>query len=206
LFAQQPRASATGGTSLCDSIDNRNALHPGPASSTAEIAAHAVGVHHRSLPDQLLSIRSLLDATVAQAPFVTDQWRMIDQMFSDLQSELVNCLLRERGLIFPRVERTIAGTLEALPALSDAIRIVERFHWCSLKLLWKLLDLTACAAPSAWDDGPRNELIQKLSAFRDHYYHYLFEVECLLLRRIVAAHPQHRGRESAATPCPAYVD
>lgn len=173
------------------------ATHPGPRSSSNEIVAHAVQVHHRGLRSQLLWIAALLEKIGTRTPADEDSWQAVRVAFGDLRQELMSGLMRERYVIFPRIDAASDATLRQSPDLHAAVRAVEKSHARSLQRLWKLVDRVTRAAAGADDAEGVVALVAELDALRDDYYQHLYEMECLLFPRIA---PRPAPPPSVAAP------
>ena len=157
--------------------------HPAAGAAPADIVAHLLHAHHRSLRERLLWIETLLDKASAHHPAWISEWQAWARKFAELHQELVCCLLQERCVIFPQITPSERG---ASPGLRDAIRVVGKSHARCLTLLWALIDQVAGAAQSAPEHEAGEALGAELSDLRDDYYQHLYEEECLLFPQFVA--------------------
>jgi hypothetical protein len=117
-------------------------------------------------------------------------WSQIGRLFAELKHELQQCVIREEH-IFPQIrqwemEGEQPGSKPPPPELLQAAKALEKWHAWLLQRLWLVLRRARDASQMLPQDERASALVMELSALCDDYDQHLFEVECLLLPRIVA--------------------
>jgi iron-sulfur cluster repair protein YtfE (RIC family) len=167
------------------------------SGSLAELISHIVRVHHRRLRRQLVRMWTFLDQLLDETHSACPTILPIREVFESVLDKLVDCMLRERSVVFPQIERLEAATAPAVPSfaaplLDDAIDDLERRQHTCLLGVRKLNELTGQAAPALKRFAEYREFAEELALFSSDLFQYLFEVNCLLLGRAKAMSTEHR--------------
>jgi iron-sulfur cluster repair protein YtfE (RIC family) len=167
---------------------------PDPLSA---LIAHIVRVHHRRLRGHLVTTWTLLDRFLGEARNGCGTLLPVREAFESVLDKLVDCMLREGGVVFPQIER-----LETAPgeeargfagALLNEIHDLERRQFTCLLAVRRLNDLTGQVEPTIQQCSVHREFAHELALFSGDLFQYLFEVNCVLLVRARALSDDQRA-------------
>ena len=153
--------------------------HPGTGAAPADIVAHLLATHHRTICERLQRIGTFVGPLALRAACA--DWRGIARHFADLREAMLFCLRQERCFIFPHAAMPASGDLVQL---RDTIAAIERIHARLVKQLWALREQVA-QAPAA--STLKASLAMQFAELLDDFYQHLFEEECLLFPQLTAA-------------------
>jgi iron-sulfur cluster repair protein YtfE (RIC family) len=181
-----------------------NSPHPRRSSSSAEIIQHLAAVHHRSLGEHLHELDVLFQHVEPPLGAAQTHFRKIKHLFAGLKEELCECMVHEKRVVFPQIERWEAGGRPPSSSPSDALlkaaRDLAQWHSRLVVQFWKLTRRVRDL--DQWPAEARllRELQSALSECCDDFDQQLFETDCLLLPRITSWNAQSTQPERQLCP------